>query len=159
MEKNKNIRFARIRGRIVPIKVKKGSGSRKPEKIRAARSNKANQYTEKIRSGRNMFLGGNLAMFAGGRIFKSGAKDATKSIDFAKAAIKTGSKSHADTAVKLFKSQRMKFKLGKATALLGLASTLYGAVKLSKNSKKAREEGTKRAIRTKALRRSLKNER
>lgn len=148
-------RFVRIRGRIVPIKTKSGSGSRKPKKVRAAKSQAAKDASKKVKSGVGAFFGGQAMGMIGAKIFDSGKSDARAAIKNAAIALKGNSRAHADTAVKLFKKQKIKHTAGKIMALAGVASTVYGFAKVMRNSRIVKKESAKRSSRTKALRRNL----
>lgn len=153
----KNVRFARIRGKIIPIKVKKGSGSRKPEKIRAKRDPRADKIKKEGFGGTELLSGIGIGI-AGSKLFESGKKDALKSVLSAKVAVGTGRKEFADHAVKLFKRQKLKHSVGSKMAMLGLGLAGAGFVKAYFQGKKAKKLGTERMVKTKALRKSYREQ-
>lgn len=158
MEKNKNVRFVRIRGRIVPVKVKPGSGNRKPGKIRAAKSAKAKRITKDRKLGNNLFQFGLLSSFLAPSIASSAKKDAVRSVQTAARAIQGKDQKLANKAVSLFRKQKIKLGVSKVAAFGGIASSVIGGLLSLSHTARADKEGRKRAIRTKALRKQVRNE-
>lgn len=140
MKKQKNVRFVRIRGRIVPVKVKPGSGTKNPLAIQAAK-NKKQKIGQGITSSGLVATALGVSTGLGFKVPKFSLKKRSK-------LFLVGSKKN--NSFKVQRKGSIKIK-GKKLALLGFASTAIGGIMSAIGDRQRSEE-------TRALRKQVRNE-